>query len=232
MCASLTLSLRRGFSLCSPASLKIRAQKARKLTTNANSGWLGHKHSAVRTFVNLRPRNCPHVFSTRGTRFELSGVGLRSALSELLAKLRSPGDNGRQHCHGGRGGPTPHLLTHETNRPCLQTRSRRPRTTIRCECGGRENVQTMPVRLGAHHIARTGFLMLFSLDRPHCHPICTDAAPQIRRPWPDKDPTSSGFRQKNPGAHSPGLLSGPDCHDEMEPSRFARRVYPAGASSL
>jgi hypothetical protein len=62
----------------------------------------------------------------------------------------------------------------QTNRWCLQTRSRRPHTTTRYERDCRENAPTIRVRSEQHRTARTDLLYVFS-------PVPPDSA--TRRHW-------------------------------------------------
>src|SRR5215470_20397709 len=98
---------------------------------------------------------------------------------------------------GGFGRPTRHPPTHaQPNRPYLQTRSRRPRTTTHDEYGHRENAQTTRVRSETHRTARTDFLKFFSPTPPDTHNPGVGAPPQIKRPWREKDITSATAGQK------------------------------------
>jgi|SRR5215469_9742650 len=85
--------------------------------------------------------------------------------------------------------PTRPLPTRaQTNRRCLQTRSRRPHTTTRYERDCRENAPTIRVRSEQHRTASTDLLNLFS-------PVPPDSA--TRRHWraiPNQE-TVAGARQ-------------------------------------
>src|SRR5690348_12572782 len=64
-------------------------------------------------------------------------------------------------------GATRRPPTHaQTNRPYLQTRSRRPRTTTRCEYGDRENARTIRARSEPPRTARIGGVILLSPAPP------------------------------------------------------------------
>ncbi len=127
-----------------------------------------------------------------------------------LRTMATQCNSSRNHSEAGNPAPIRHLLTREqTNRLYLQTHIRTPCSTIRSEFGGRENAQTIRVRLDLHHTARTDFLMFFSPVPPDTLSAISAAHPKIKRPWRDKDSTSARFRQnKKPRRAFTGALSG------------------------
>jgi len=86
---------------------------------------------------------------------------------------RSSGDH-RQVGRGLRKPIRPLPTRAQTNRRCLQTRSRRSHTTTRYERDCRENAPTIRVRSEQHRTARTDLLNVFS-------PVPPDSA--TRRHW-------------------------------------------------